>query len=79
MPGTIPARGREPSPAARRARRSPQRLKVGRRVYRIELSERRLRLALQEAGYLEEGDQVGPAVVRQVIEDCVARWLGPPK
>jgi hypothetical protein len=66
---------RQPSSAARRARRSRQRLKAGRRVYRIELNERRLRLALQEAGYLEEGDRVEPAIVQQVIEDFISRWL----
>lgn len=66
-----------PSPAAVRARRSRQRRKQGRRVYRIEVSERRLRLALQEAGWLADGDPVAPAVVGQVIEAFIARWLGP--
>jgi hypothetical protein len=66
----------DPSPGAARARRSRQRLKAGRRVYRIELHERRLRLALDEAGWLEEGGELEPALA-EVLEHFIAKWLGP--
>jgi hypothetical protein len=66
------------SPGAIRARRSRQRLKKGRRVFRIELDERRLRLALQLAERLDEGEQV-EAVIVELVGDFIAAWLGEAK
>jgi hypothetical protein len=62
------------SPGAIRARHSRQRRKAGRRVYRIELHEGRLRAALQQAGRLANDDVEGALI--EVIEDFVARWIG---
>jgi hypothetical protein len=70
-------RRRAPSPAAVRARRSRQRLKAGRRVYRIELHEVRLRAALDRSRRLENADVEG--ALAEVIEDFVARWIGEAK
>jgi hypothetical protein len=65
---------RAPSPGAIRARHSSQRRKAGLRVYQIELSERRLRAALQQARRLDNDDVEG--ALAEVVEDFVARWIG---